>query len=97
MGRHPCREDGSVNFLHVMEPDSSLLRSRGPPPVPILSPMNPVNNFPPNSSKIHFNIILQIYAKVFHVVSSLQVFQPKFCMLSHLSHVCPMPCLSHPP
>jgi hypothetical protein len=43
--------------------------------------------------KIHCNIFLPS-TPVFKVASYLQVFQPTFCTL--FSHVCYMPCLSHP-
>jgi hypothetical protein len=52
---------------------------KSPPLVAGLSQMYPVHNFSPSFRRIYSNII-PADAKVFQVVSSLQVFRPKFCM-----------------
>jgi hypothetical protein len=40
-----------------MEPKGSLQCSQEPPPVPILSQINPIHTISPYLSKIHFNIV----------------------------------------
>jgi hypothetical protein len=46
----------------------------------ILSQMHPFHNFSPSFPEIHFNGKIPICAQMFHMVSSLQVSQPNFCV-----------------
>jgi len=55
----------------VMEPEVSLLHLRCPPPVPILSQLNPVRIPPAQFLEIHLNIIQPIYTWVFQVASAI--------------------------
>jgi hypothetical protein len=50
-----------------------------PPPVPVLSQINPVHDLPSHFLKIHLNIILP-YARVFQEVAFLQVSPPELCL-----------------
>jgi hypothetical protein len=61
------------------------------PLVPILTQMNPVRTFTLYFPKIHSDII-PIYARVFQVVTFLQVFRPKSCL-----YVSSLPCMLHAP
>jgi hypothetical protein len=57
-----------------------------PPLVPILSHMNPIHTFPPNSPKIDSNIILQCLPIGFF--SSGFPTKTLYVCTSHLSHAC---------
>jgi len=77
-------------FSYV-DTESSLPCIQQPTLIPILSQVRQMHKFPPYFQIIHFNIV-PIYIQVFLVVSSLQVFQPEFCV-----HFSPLPCLLHDP
>jgi len=50
---------------------------------PVLSQVQPVHTFPLYFPKIHCNIIRALHIGLLRGVFSLQVFQPKFCCISH--------------
>ena len=63
-----------------MEPESSLRYSQEPATCPYPEPYILIYTTTlSHHLKIHFNIILQSYAKVYGVISSFQVSSPKQC------------------
>ena len=66
-----------------------------PPPVPILSHIDPVHAPTSHFLMIHLNIILTSYAWVFQVVSFPQVSPPKPCIHLYSFPYCYMPRPSH--
>ena len=68
-----------------MEPEGSLPVYRSPPPVPILSHINPVYGPPIPLPEYPSSYYPSIYAWVFQVISFPQVSPPKSCI--HLSPI----------
>jgi hypothetical protein len=81
----------SRNFPNIMEPESSLPHSQGPPPVPI----SPVHAFPSHSLEIHFNIIFLSMPRSPKWSLSLRPPQHNTISTSPVSHSCHMRRPSH--
>jgi hypothetical protein len=78
----------SITNSVVPEPEGSHRVHKNPPPVPILSQMNPLHTPPSQSPSYPFWSHHLIYSLAFRVVSFLRAFPPKPCTL--FSPTCPV-------
>jgi hypothetical protein len=68
-----------------------------PPPVPILSQINPTHTFKSYFPKILFNITLPSTLRSSEWSLPFRLFNQNFVCISHLPHTCYIPCPPHPP
>jgi hypothetical protein len=83
------------NSSHFMAPKVHYRVHMSPPLVPVLSHMNPANALTSYILAPFHNP--PVYAKVFQVVSFLQISLSKHCKKPSFSYTCHMPSPSHHP
>jgi len=97
----PCYKTNSHSdgqeILHLLWILIGNCVQNSPPPLSILSQINPVHTFPPYFIKTNSNLIFLYMSRSSKWSLSFRFSDQNFVHTSHLSHSCYTPCPSHPP